>query len=223
VGHGYCDEDYTTFQTLKHLQFISLDGMTGTNKRKHTNDEKTVLCPVEGCDEEVLSRGLHLHVLRSTKDGHGKSNEVPPHVDLESAEPVGTEEVEMEYPEERESEGMEGVKRLCPYCERPFRGKEGVMIHLGATAGRKNHPKDAPKRHNLDDFPIVRVDENKNVVEVVEEGTSLPTTERRQKRERTEPGVSELDTEAVKQHIEELRENGLEAEAEKAEKLLLGK
>ena len=186
-------------------------------RKKHKNKEKTVKCPVEGCEKEVLSRGLHLHVSRSSGDGHGEQGEVPDNVDLDKAEKVGSREVEMEYPEERDSEQ---VARLCPYCERPYRGKHGVMIHLGQVAGRKNHPEDAPKQHEPDDFAIVHVDDNENVVEVVEEATSMPSTERRQE---TETVGDNLDPSQVEEYIEGLREQGLDEEADRAEAMLLGK
>lgn len=189
---------------------------SSSQTKKHKNDETTVRCPVEGCDKEVLSRGLHLHVLRSAGDGHGPQNDIPPEVDLDDAEVVGDQEVEMEYPEER---NPEQVSRLCPYCERPYRGKHGVMIHLGQTAGRKNHPEDAAERHEIDDFAIVHVDENENVVEVVEEGTEMPSTERRREKDPSD-GLSESE---VKEYIEGLRDQGREGEANRAEKMLLGK
>jgi len=153
--------------------------------------------------------------MRSSGNGHGSQNELPEGIDLDSAETVGSREVEMDYPEERDSEQ---VARLCPYCERPFRGKHGVMIHLGQVAGRKNHPEDAPKRHEPDDFAIVHVDENENVVEVVEESTSMPSTERRQE---AEAEGDSLNPDDVREYIEGLREQGLEEQAEQAEKVLL--
>ncbi len=186
-------------------------------RKKHKNKEKTVKCPVEGCEKEVLSRGLHLHVSRSSGGGHGTQGEIPDDIDLEDAEEVGKREVEMEYPESRSSEQ---VARLCPYCERPFRGKHGVMIHLGQTAGRKNHPEDASERHDLDDFAIVEVDENENIIEIIDEESSLPATERRQEGE--DSGPASLEREKVEEYIDGLREQGLEKEAEKAEKMLLG-
>lgn len=186
----------------------SADGKT----KKHKNQEKTVECPVEGCEEETLARGLHLHVMRSVGDGHGSQNEIPKELDLDKAKEVGTREVEMNYPEERDSEQ---VARLCPYCERPYRGKHGVMIHLGQTAGRKNHPEDAPERHEPDDFAIVHVDENENVVEVVEEETSMPSTERRQE------SMGSLSPDKVREYIDGLREQGLDEEADRAEQMLL--
>lgn len=152
--------------------------------------------------------------MRSSGNGHGLQNEIPNDLDLDKAEVVGSKEVEMEYPEERESEQ---VARLCPYCERPYRGKHGVMIHLGQTAGRKDHPEDAPERHDPDDFSIVHVDEDENVVEIVEEPTQMPSTERRQESD------EQPDPEQVKLHIQELREKGLNEEADRAEKMLLGK
>jgi hypothetical protein len=188
-------------------------------KKKHKNKEKTVRCPVEDCDEKVLARGLHLHIRQSAGNGHEESGEIPSGIDLDDAEAVGTREVEMEYPEKREGES---VQRLCPYCERPFRGKQGVMIHLGTTAGRKNHPKDAVDRHELDDFPVVRVDENDNVTEVVEEGTSLPSTERRQEQESGDTSLDSVSEDDIREHIQNLREQGLNDEADRAEKMLLG-
>lgn len=128
------------------------------------NAERVVKCPVEGCDAEKLARGMHLHVLRSVGDGHGDSGEIPEHVSFDDLEEVGTQEVEVNYPEERK---VESVARLCPYCSVPFRGKNGVLIHLGQVAGRKNHPPNASKVHEPDDFPVVELDDDENIVGVV--------------------------------------------------------
>jgi len=192
---------------------------SSTGRRKtHKNEEKTVRCPVEGCEKEVLARGLHLHVRRSSSNGHGDQGEIPEDVDLDSAQEVGTKEVEMEYPEERDSET---VARQCPYCERPYTGKHGVMIHLGQVAGRKNHPEDAPEQYEPDDFALVNVDDSENIVEVVEEATTMPSTDRRRD-QADAPGMGGgVDPESVKKHIEDLEEQGLEEEAERARKMLL--
>lgn len=191
---------------------------SGGETVKHKNDERTVNCPIEGCDETPLARGAHLHVMRSSGGGHGPQNEVPDHVDLDNLETVGKREVQMDYPEERNSEQ---VARLCPYCERPFRGKHGVMIHLGQTAGRKNHPKNPRDKHDPEDFAIVHVDENENVIEKVEEGTTMPSTDKRREKEASEE-VDSLNPDQVEEYIESLREQGLEDEADRAEKMLLG-
>ena len=137
-----------------------------TDRERHRNDERTVECPVSGCDAEVLARGINLHVRRSTGNGHGKQGAVPEEVSFDDLETVGSEPVEMDYPEERETEQ---VARLCPYCGTPFTGKQGVLIHLGQVAGRKNHPEDAPERHAPEDFPRVAVDRHENVVGVVDD------------------------------------------------------
>ena len=131
----------------------------------HRNAEKVVKCPVDGCEAEKLSRGMHLHVLRSAGNGHGPQGDVPEHLDCENLEEVGTQEVEVNYPEERKTES---VARLCPYCETPFKGKNGVLIHLGQVEGRKNHPTNASEVHEPGDFPVVELDEGENVVAVVE-------------------------------------------------------
>lgn len=184
---------------------------------KHKNDETTVRCPVEGCEKEVLSRGLHLHLSRSSDTDHGEQGMIPKGVSADDAKIVGTQEVEMNYPKERDAET---VSRLCPYCERPFRGKHGVMIHLGQTAGRKNHPEDAAEQHEPDDFAIVHVDEKGNTVEVVEESTAMPSTERRREKE-SEDGSGSLDENNIQDYIQGLYDQGLDEEAKKAEDMLL--
>lgn len=133
-------------------------------KKPHRNAEKVVKCPVEGCDAEKLSRGIYLHVLRSAGNGHGEQGEIPDDVDLHDLEEVGTREVEVNYPEER---AVETVARLCPYCGDPFKGKNGVLIHLGKVVGRRNHPVNASEVHEPEDFPIVELDEKENIIGVV--------------------------------------------------------
>jgi hypothetical protein len=189
------------------------EGNSGT--KKHKNDERTVICPVEGCEEETLARGLHLHILRSDGNGHGPQNDIPDTINLEDAETVGTREVQMDYPERR---NPEEVARLCPYCERPFRGKHGVMIHLGQMQGRKNHPENPKEKHDPDDFAIVEVDDKENVTKIVEEPTTMPSTDRRREAEAQDDYV---DQQQVRKHIEDLREQGLDEQADRAEEMLL--
>lgn len=126
----------------------------------HRNDERTVRCPVEGCDATPLARGINLHVRRSSGNGHGPQGEIPEGVDFDNLESVSTESVEMDYPEDRESEQ---TARLCPYCERPFNGKNGVLIHLGQVSGRKDHPENAAAELADVEFTEVIVDEKGNV------------------------------------------------------------
>lgn len=146
--------------------------------------EKVVRCPVEGCDAEHPTRGLHLHLMRSVGDGHGEQGDYPD-VDIDDLEEVGREEVSVNYPEERESET---VARLCPYCGNPFRGKEGVMIHLGQMTGRKNHPPNASAVHEPADFAVVELDEDENITSVV----SRPRSE---DRDNTGDGAADDDVE----------------------------
>ena len=144
-----------------------------TDHERHRNDERTVRCPVEGCDAEKLARGIHLHIMRSSGGGHGPQNEVPGHINLNDLETVGTQAVEMDYPSERD---FEQVARLCPYCSTPYKGTNGVLIHLGQVAGRKNHPEDASAKHTEEDFPKVKVDEAGNITSVVD-GEDSPRTD----------------------------------------------
>lgn len=140
----------------------------------HSNDERTVSCPVDGCGKEVLARGVHLHVRQSAGDGHGARGDVPDAISLENLETVGEREVEMDYPEERDAERH---ARLCPYCSQTFEGVQGLTIHLGQTAGRNNHPLDPQERHEPGDFPRVEVDADGNVQQVADADTSPPVVD----------------------------------------------
>jgi hypothetical protein len=137
----------------------------------HRNDERTVRCPVEGCGKEVLARGVHLHVRQSSGDGHGPQGDVPDEISLENLETVGEQKVEMDYPDERDTERH---ARLCPYCSQTFEGVQGMMIHLGQIAGRNNHPSDPQDRHEPRDFPRVEVDADGNIKEAVDTPAATP-------------------------------------------------
>jgi len=183
--------------------------MPQTNK--HSNEERTVRCPVEGCDYEGLARSLHLHVRQSSGDGHGPHGDIPEQIDLSSAETVGTQRVEMDYPENR---NVENVARQCPFCGMVFNGKHGVMIHIGQTEGKKNHPDDATDQVDADDLPIVELDEDENIVNVVEGDAKMPSTKRREEKEDEE--------DRIKRYISRLRDEGKDKEADIAEQELLG-
>jgi hypothetical protein len=136
------------------------------------NEERTVRCPVDGCDATPLARGINLHLMRSSGGGHGPQGEVPDHISTDELETVGAESVEMDYPEERDTEN---VARLCPYCSTPYKGTNGVLIHLGQVAGRKNHPEDAVQQHAETDFPVVEVDERENIISVADDSIDTET------------------------------------------------
>lgn len=175
--------------------------------------EPIVVCPVDGCTAEQVSRGLHLHVLRSSGSGHGEQGDIPPGVDLEDAEVVGQQEVEVDYPEERKTES---AARLCPYCERPYKGKNGVLIHLGLVEGRKDHPENASEVHDATDFPVVKIDEDENVVAVVNSPEPSAVDQRRQYSDEDvaadEEVVLELNREEVKHLYDAIKQAGLENE-----------
>lgn len=177
---------------------------------KHLNEENVVKCPVEGCSHTGLSRGMHLHVRQSSGNGHGPNGDVPEHLSFDNLEVVGTQEVEMNYPSERD---VEDVARLCPFCRRPFSGYQGVMIHLGQMEGKENHPEDSSEQVEKDDCPVAHVDENRNVIEIVEEGSLMPSTKRRR------TGV--VDRSDVVDFIEWLENHGYDDAVEKGEQMLL--
>jgi len=177
--------------------------------RPHVNEERTVRCPY--CGDEVLARGLYLHVLRSSGNGHGESNDVPDSFDPDKAETVGTKRVQMNYPEHRTTEK---VARMCPYCERPFTGRHGVLIHLGQMKGKAGHPADPAEDFDPADFPVVPLDEFGNIDEVVGGDVQLPATQRRL-------DEAELE-ERVRAYIADLRKRGDDEAADEAEALLYG-
>jgi hypothetical protein len=144
-----------------------------TENDREERGERVVRCPVEGCTAEKLARGMHLHILRSVGDGHGDQDEYPGGVTRENLTEVGRETVDVDYPDERESES---VARLCPYCRQPFSGKEGVMIHLGLVAGRKGHPENASEVHDPDDFPEAERDADENLTAVSNSGVTFADT-----------------------------------------------
>lgn len=178
-------------------------------KKTHRNNERTVKCPVEDCDATPLARGVNLHILRSSGDGHSEQGSVPDDLDLDNLETVGEKSVSMDYPEERE---VEAVARLCPYCGTTFRGKNGVLIHLGQMNGRKNHPENAGEHHDPEDFPIVRVDEQENVIAVVEDEEISSWDKTHQQT---------IEAEKVYRYIADLLAEGKRDEAARARKRLL--
>lgn len=135
-----------------------------TDDDPEESGEKVVSCPVEGCDAEHPTRGLHLHLMRSVGDGHGEQGDYPD-VDVDDLKEVGRQDVDVDYPNKRQSES---TARMCAYCSSPFKGKGGVMRHLGLVEGRKDHPPNANALHEPEDFVKVRLDEDDNVVGVVE-------------------------------------------------------
>ena len=174
------------------------------------NDERTVRCPVEGCNAEKLARGIHLHVRQSSGDGHGPQGETPDHINLDDLETVGEQRVKMDYPEERETDT---TARLCPYCSQTFAGAQGLMIHLGQMAGRENHPSDPKDLHKPSDFPRVEVDADGNVLQTGDAVESKSTDN---------TGKATVPTAKVFQLIANLVADGEMQTAQRVRRALLG-
>jgi len=134
---------------------------------RRTNKEEQVSCPVEGCNEEPMKRGLYMHIYQTNdpkSKGHYPRGELPPDIDEEKIKVTGKSDVELDYPE---TQDLETVHYLDTYTGKAYEGKRGLMIHLGQKAGQDNIPEDVTKRHRPEDFPIVEIDDDGNITEVI--------------------------------------------------------
>jgi hypothetical protein len=178
-----------------------------------SNEERVVRCPVDGCEHEGLSRGMHLHIRQSSGGGHGPHGDVPEKLDLDNLEEVGTKNVQLDYPESR---SVDTTARLCPYCGQAFRGYQGVKIHLGQKRGKGVHSSDTIDDIDIEDCPVAKVDEDMNVIEVVEENALMPSTKRR-----IQSGQESVPIEKVQQFIQWLENDGENEIADRARQELL--
>lgn len=137
-----------------------------------------VTCPIEGCDEETLARGLFMHIYQtndSKNEGHYPRFEIPPDIDEEEIKVTGEKDVEIDYPDHQE---LENAYYLDTYTGKAYQGKRGLMVHLGQLAGRDNIPEDVTERHDATDFPVVEVDDDGNITEVLQwPNTDVPSLE----------------------------------------------
>jgi hypothetical protein len=148
------------------------------NVSNRTIDEDMVECPVKGCNETVVQRGLYMHIFQTDDppgEGHYPRFEEPPYLDMEDVKITGeTQEVPYDFPETVDLE--EDTYYLDTYTGKAYQGKRGLMIHLGQMAGRENIPDNVTDRHDAEDFPIVDIDDDGNITEVYreEKGTVPP-------------------------------------------------
>jgi hypothetical protein len=133
-----------------------------------SNEEKKVRCPVEGCDAEPLRRGLFLHIFNTDDpegEGHGPRHTVPDSIDVDKLTGAGVRRVNINYPEHQNLDT--DTKYLDTYTGKVYNGKRGLMVHLGQVAGKNNIPENVTSLHDADDFPIVEVDDDGNITEVI--------------------------------------------------------
>lgn len=184
------------------------------------NEEDTVICPIEGCEQEVTSRGLYMHIYHTNDDpgeGHYPKYELPPDIDEEEIKPSGTREVAVDYPE---TQDLGDTTYFDTYTGKCYEGKRGLMVHLGQLAGRGNIPEDITDRHDADDFPIVEADDDGKILEVLKPAEGdVPSIEPYL------PGYSREDgyipKRKVKQFVEDLRNGSGAATADQIEETLL--
>jgi hypothetical protein len=128
----------------------------------NTNKEATVECPE--CGESIIKRGLFAHVFQSSDEAHGERFTVPDDFDVEEAEEIGEEDVELDYPEQID---LDEQYYLDTYTGKAYEGARGLMVHLGQMAGQNNIPEDVAERHEARDFPEVEIDDDGNITEVI--------------------------------------------------------
>ncbi len=106
--------------------------------RQHTNEENLVKCPY--CGDEKRSRGLYLHIFRSSDEAHGGHKDVPDtwERDKENLEVVGQKELTLNVPTNKE---YDHELLLCKYCGEKFKGTHGLSVHLSRVEDSV-HPKD---------------------------------------------------------------------------------
>lgn len=99
---------------------------------------------------------------------HRPRESVPPNLDLDNVEITGRTPVEMGYPDTQE---LDDAEYFDTYTGKSYKGKRGIMVHLGQMAGQNNIPEDVSERFEADDFPIVETDEDGNITSVVKWGS----------------------------------------------------
>lgn len=101
-------------------------------------------------------------------EGHGPVGEVSDSLDLQDVEVVGTADVQMDYPN---TQDIGDAEYFDTYTGHAYKGKRGLMVHLGQVAGEHNIPANVTDRFDADDFPIVETDDDGNILNVVEWGS----------------------------------------------------
>jgi hypothetical protein len=108
-----------------------------------------------------------MHIFQTDGKGHGPRKSVPEGLLDEPPQEVGETAKNIDYPE---SVSLGDEMRLDTYTGQVFKGKRGMMIHLGQKAGQDNIPKNVTNMHDGDDFPIVEVDDDGNITKLLREG-----------------------------------------------------
>lgn len=169
------------------------------------NEKETVDCPVENCSQKPLARGLFMHIYQTDDppgEGHWPRYEVPPDLNVDEVKMTSKREAEADYPEIQD---IDEIYYLDTYTGKAYRGKRGLMIHLGQRAGKDNIPDDVTDRHEADEFPIVDVDDNGNITEVIKpaEGTVPPLEPYLPWHEDSDMGYIRKET--IRQFVEKVR------------------
>jgi hypothetical protein len=151
-------------------------------------------------------------------EAHYPRGEVPPHLDEEEIKVTGKQEVDVDYPTDVD---LSKEMYLDTYTGKAYKGRRGLMVHLGQRAGKDNIPADVTDKHEADDFPIVEVDDAGNITEVLKwpDGSVPPV----------EPYLPWYDDETegyvsrqqVREFVEEVKEGSGAATAEAIEEALL--
>ncbi|MFC6717930.1 hypothetical protein ACFQGT_09845 [Natrialbaceae archaeon GCM10025810] len=106
--------------------------------RQSTGEEDMVKCPY--CGDHKRSRGLYLHIFRSSDKDHGGHKDVPDtwEKDKENLEVVGQKELTINVPT---SKDFDHELLLCKWCGERFKGTHGLSVHL-SRVDDSIHPED---------------------------------------------------------------------------------
>ena len=162
-----------------------------------------------------------MHIYQTDGKGHGTREVVPDTIDIEDITIDGSSSDATDF---SDKQAIENARRLDTYTGRTFDGVRGIMIHLGQKAGENNIPEDVTDIHDGQDFPIVKVDDFGNIVELIQPGgESAPPADPflPWNHDSTTKDEDYIHKDKIKAFVKELREGSGAATAESIEQRFL--
>lgn len=134
-------------------------------RSRTSNQEPVARCPVDGCFEERLTRGMALHVYNSVGGGHGEHGVIPSGIRFDSLEIVGSSSVEVDSGIESSS-GKVRIK--CPSCKLSLPEERSFMNHFEELVSTGDRSEETDVR-----VPTVWIDDRGAVYRIVDEFSAL--------------------------------------------------